>query len=162
MRNQSLWSLLEIRRAKSLSCWRASQMEPNSPRTWLKMVPKEAVPAGIIIRAQEKGCIETELEIDWFKVVWVRRRGRHAGFGCNPWILDWASQNWSPGAERQPSDHTWGMASQLQVLDVVVNKPLKDNLTYINVLIYIIKTYICLIFRSTWYIVSVFGKSMCS
>ncbi|TWW54824.1 Pogo transposable element with KRAB domain [Takifugu flavidus] len=40
-----------------------------------KTVPKEAMPAGIIVRAQEKGWMETELVVDWLKVVWGRRRG---------------------------------------------------------------------------------------
>lgn len=40
-----------------------------------KTVPKEAMPAGIIVRAQEKGWMETELVVDWLKVVWSRRRG---------------------------------------------------------------------------------------
>ncbi|KAJ8362613.1 hypothetical protein AAFF_G00365470 [Aldrovandia affinis] len=40
-----------------------------------KTVPKEAMPAGIIVRAQAKGWMETELVVDWLKVVWGRRRG---------------------------------------------------------------------------------------
>lgn len=39
-----------------------------------KTVPKEAMPAGIIVRAQEKGWMETELVVAWLKVVWGRRR----------------------------------------------------------------------------------------
>ncbi|KAJ8343157.1 hypothetical protein AAFF_G00243770 [Aldrovandia affinis] len=38
-----------------------------------KTVPKEAMPAGIIVRAQAKGWMETELVVDWLKVVWGRR-----------------------------------------------------------------------------------------
>ncbi|KAM3603214.1 uncharacterized protein V6R79_018576 [Siganus canaliculatus] len=34
-----------------------------------KTVPKETMPAGIIVRAQEKGWMETELVVDWLKVV---------------------------------------------------------------------------------------------
>lgn len=33
------------------------------------------MPAGIIVRAQEKGWMDTDLVVDWLKVVWGRRRG---------------------------------------------------------------------------------------
>uniref|UniRef100_A0A674NL54 HTH CENPB-type domain-containing protein n=1 Tax=Takifugu rubripes TaxID=31033 RepID=A0A674NL54_TAKRU len=80
-----------------------------------KTVPNEAMPAGIIVRAQEKGWMETELVVDWLKVVWGRRRGGLRK-KRNMRILD--AFLIIPG----------GMTSQLQVLDVVVNKPFKDNL----------------------------------
>ena len=38
-----------------------------------KTMPKEKVPAGLIIRAQKKGCMTKELVIDWLNVVWNRR-----------------------------------------------------------------------------------------
>ncbi|KAK0141223.1 Pogo transposable element with KRAB domain [Merluccius polli] len=40
-----------------------------------KTVPKHPMPAGIIVRAQEKGWMETELVVDWLKVVWGARYG---------------------------------------------------------------------------------------
>ena len=40
-----------------------------------KTVPKEAMPPGIIVRAQEKGWMDTELVLDWLKVVWGRCPG---------------------------------------------------------------------------------------
>ncbi|TWW53636.1 hypothetical protein D4764_0159420 [Takifugu flavidus] len=40
-----------------------------------KTVPKEAMPAGIIVRAQEKGWMETELVVDWLKNGGARRLG---------------------------------------------------------------------------------------
>ena len=38
-----------------------------------KTAPKEAMPAGIVVRAQEKGWMESELVLDWLKVVWETR-----------------------------------------------------------------------------------------
>lgn len=40
-----------------------------------KTLPKDPMPAGIIVRAQEKGWMESRLVVDWLKVVWVRRPG---------------------------------------------------------------------------------------
>lgn len=40
----------------------------------VKTVPKEAMPAGIIICAQEKGWMDTNLIVDSLKVVWGRCR----------------------------------------------------------------------------------------
>uniref|UniRef100_A0AAQ5X707 HTH CENPB-type domain-containing protein n=1 Tax=Amphiprion ocellaris TaxID=80972 RepID=A0AAQ5X707_AMPOC len=99
-----------------------------------KTVPKEAMPAGIIVRAQEKGWMETELVVDWLKVVWGRRR-----WGLrkkrNMLILDAFRGHLSDPVKKQVKAMNGdlviipgGMTSQLQVLDVVVNKPFKDNL----------------------------------
>uniref|UniRef100_A0A3Q2X9R6 Pogo transposable element derived with KRAB domain n=2 Tax=Hippocampus comes TaxID=109280 RepID=A0A3Q2X9R6_HIPCM len=99
-----------------------------------KTVPKEAMPAGIIIRAQEKGWMETKLVVDWLKVVWGRR---HGGLRKqrNMLILDAFSGLLSDPVKKQVKAMNGdlviipgGMTSQLQVLDVVVNKPFKDNL----------------------------------
>uniref|UniRef100_A0A668AVM8 Pogo transposable element derived with KRAB domain n=1 Tax=Myripristis murdjan TaxID=586833 RepID=A0A668AVM8_9TELE len=40
-----------------------------------KTMPKDSMPAGIIVRAQEKGWMESGLVVDWLKVVWARRPG---------------------------------------------------------------------------------------
>lgn len=53
-----------------------------------KTLPKEATPAGIIVHAQEKGWMETELVVDWLKVVWgTQKQEEHADFGCILWTL---------------------------------------------------------------------------
>uniref|UniRef100_A0A668A962 HTH CENPB-type domain-containing protein n=1 Tax=Myripristis murdjan TaxID=586833 RepID=A0A668A962_9TELE len=99
-----------------------------------KTVPKEAMPAGIIVRAQEKGWMETELVVDWLKVVWGRRRGGLRK-KRNMLILDAFRGHLSDPVKKQVKAMNGdlviipgGMTSQLQVLDVVVNKPFKDNL----------------------------------
>uniref|UniRef100_A0A674N661 HTH CENPB-type domain-containing protein n=1 Tax=Takifugu rubripes TaxID=31033 RepID=A0A674N661_TAKRU len=99
-----------------------------------KTVPKEAMPAGIIVRAQEKGWMETELVVDWLKVVWGRRRGGLRK-KSNMLILDAFCGHLSHPVKKQVKAMNGdlviipgGMTSQLQVLDVVVNKPFKDNL----------------------------------
>ena len=40
-----------------------------------KTLPKDPMPAGIIVRAQEKGGMEMGLVVDWLKVVWGARYG---------------------------------------------------------------------------------------
>uniref|UniRef100_A0A674MXE7 HTH CENPB-type domain-containing protein n=1 Tax=Takifugu rubripes TaxID=31033 RepID=A0A674MXE7_TAKRU len=99
-----------------------------------KTIPKEAMPAGIIVRAQEKGWMETELVVDWLKVVWGRRRGGLRK-KRNMLILDAFCGHLSDPVKKQVKAMNGdlviipgGMTSQLQVLDVVVNKPFKDNL----------------------------------
>uniref|UniRef100_A0A1A7X7M9 HTH CENPB-type domain-containing protein n=1 Tax=Iconisemion striatum TaxID=60296 RepID=A0A1A7X7M9_9TELE len=81
-----------------------------------KTVPKEPMPVGIVVRAQEKGWMESELVVDWLKVDAFR------GHLTDAVKTQVRKMNGDlviiPG----------GMTSQLQVLDVVVNKPFKDNL----------------------------------
>uniref|UniRef100_A0A671XB87 HTH CENPB-type domain-containing protein n=1 Tax=Sparus aurata TaxID=8175 RepID=A0A671XB87_SPAAU len=40
-----------------------------------KILPRDPITTGIIVRAQEKGWMESRLVVDWLKVVWVRRPG---------------------------------------------------------------------------------------
>uniref|UniRef100_A0A3Q3FBL7 HTH CENPB-type domain-containing protein n=1 Tax=Labrus bergylta TaxID=56723 RepID=A0A3Q3FBL7_9LABR len=88
-----------------------------------KTVPKEPMPAGIIVRAQEKGWMETGLVVDWLKVVWG---GRYGGLRKkrNMLVLDAFRGHLTDDLVIIPG----GMTSQLQVLDVVGNKLFKDNL----------------------------------
>ncbi|KAK0133215.1 Pogo transposable element with KRAB domain [Merluccius polli] len=101
-----------------------------------KTVPKEAMPAGIIVRAQEKGWMETELVVDWLKVVWGRRCGGLRN-KRNMLVLDSFRGHLTEPVKTQVRAMNGdlvinrgggGMTSQLQVLDVVVNMPFKDNL----------------------------------
>uniref|UniRef100_A0A671NPD7 HTH CENPB-type domain-containing protein n=1 Tax=Sinocyclocheilus anshuiensis TaxID=1608454 RepID=A0A671NPD7_9TELE len=99
-----------------------------------KTVPKEGIPTGIIVCAQKKGWMETELVVDWLKVVWGRRSGPLRN-KRNMLILDaFRGHLTSPVKEQLRAMNgdlviiPGGMTSQLQVLDVVVNKPFKDNL----------------------------------
>ena len=99
-----------------------------------KTMPKETMPAGIIVRAQEKGWMDTGLVVDWLKVVWGRRRGAlHKK--RNMLVLDAFRGHLTEPVKTQLRKMNGdlviipgGMTSQLQVLDVVVNKPFKDNL----------------------------------
>uniref|UniRef100_A0A8C6PX15 HTH CENPB-type domain-containing protein n=1 Tax=Nothobranchius furzeri TaxID=105023 RepID=A0A8C6PX15_NOTFU len=99
-----------------------------------KTVPKEPMPAGIIVRAQEKGWMESELVVDWLKVVWGTRRGALRK-KRNMLIMDAFRGHLTDAVKTQLRKMNGdlviipgGMTSQLQVLDVVVNKPFKDNL----------------------------------
>ncbi|QQP49044.1 Pogo ele1 orf1-h 1e-40-j 4, partial [Caligus rogercresseyi] len=99
-----------------------------------KTIPKEPMPAGIIVRAQEKGWMDTELVVDWLKVVWGRRPGALTK-KRNMLVLDaYRGHLMEPVKQLAQSMNgdlviiLGGMTSQLQVLDVVVNKPFKVNL----------------------------------
>uniref|UniRef100_A0A8C9ZJZ3 Pogo transposable element derived with KRAB domain n=1 Tax=Sander lucioperca TaxID=283035 RepID=A0A8C9ZJZ3_SANLU len=97
-------------------------------------MPKEMMPAGIILRSQEKGWMDTDLVVDWLKVVWGRRRGAlHKK--RNMLVLDASRGHLMEPVKTQLRKMNGdlviipgGMTSQLQVLDVVVNKSFKDNL----------------------------------
>ncbi|KAM3597912.1 uncharacterized protein V6R79_011098 [Siganus canaliculatus] len=73
----------------------------------------------------------TELVVDWLKVVWGRRRG---GLRKTRNMDAFHGNLTEPVKKRLRSMNgdiviiPGGMTSQLQVLDVVVNKPFKDNL----------------------------------
>jgi uncharacterized membrane protein len=99
-----------------------------------KTVPKDPIAAGIIVRAQEKGWMESGLVVDLLKVVWgARYRGLRKR--RNMLVLDAFRRHLTESVKSQVRAMNadlviipGGMKSQLQVLDVVVNKPFKDNL----------------------------------
>lgn len=98
-----------------------------------KTVPKEDFPKSVIVRAQEKGWMTEELTMDWLKTVWMRRPG--ALFGQPSMLVLDAFKGHTTEKVKQlikecGSDFVCvpgGMTSQLQPLDVSVNKPFKDN-----------------------------------
>ncbi|KAJ8386439.1 hypothetical protein AAFF_G00170360 [Aldrovandia affinis] len=78
--------------------------------------------------------METELVVDWLKVVWGRRRGGLRK-RRNMLVLDAFRGHLTEPVKKQVKAMNGdlviipgGMTSQLQVLDVVVNKPFKDHL----------------------------------
>jgi hypothetical protein len=101
-----------------------------------KNVPKEQLPRGIIVRCQPKGWMTSDLMKDWLLVVWNRRPGallRKRGM----LVLDAFKGHLTPDVKATITGGSIntdlvviprGMISQLQVLDVVVNKLFKDHL----------------------------------
>lgn len=99
-----------------------------------KTMPKEKLPTGLIVRCQEKGWMNSELMQDWLKVVWGRRPGallKKRGM----LVLDAFKGHLTPEVKSTIQDMNTdlvvipgGMTSKLQVLDVCINKPFKDNL----------------------------------
>lgn len=100
-----------------------------------KTLPKENLPQGVIFRCNEKGWMTNELMIDWLKSVWNRRPGallKRRGM----LVLDAFRGHTTDEVKTLLRDEMstdlvvipGGMTSQLQVLDVVVNKPFKDSL----------------------------------
>lgn len=99
-----------------------------------KTMPKEALPKGVFVRVQENGWMTEELMNDWMKVVWNRRPGA-ALAKRGMLVLDafrgHLTDTVKTCASRMKTDLVvipGGMTGQLQVLDVVVNKPFKDLL----------------------------------
>jgi hypothetical protein len=100
-----------------------------------KTMPKEQQPRGIIVRCQPKGQMTNELMKDWLSVVWNGR----PGVLLSNWrmlVLDAFKGHLTPEAKATITGSSMntdvvvipgGMTSQLQVLDVVVNRPFKDH-----------------------------------
>ena len=99
-----------------------------------KTLPKEKLPAGLIFRCQEKGWMTNDLMLDWVKVVWSRRSGallKKRGMLVLDSFKGHLTQEVKEEVKKANTDLVvipGGMSSQLQVLDVVVNKPFKDHL----------------------------------
>lgn len=99
-----------------------------------KTIPKEKFPSDVIIRCQEKGWMTSDLMGEWLRLVWNRRPGallKKRGM----LVLDAFRGHLTPDIKGTIRDMNTdlviipgGMTSQLQVLDVVVNKPFKDHL----------------------------------
>lgn len=100
-----------------------------------KTFPKNVkFPRGIFVRVQEKGWMPESLVLDWLKNVWANRPGAllnlrallsldaYRGHLTDPVKL--AIKNTNSDLVTIPG----GMTSQLQVLDVSINKPFKDHL----------------------------------
>ena len=45
-----------------------------------KLIPKVAFPAGVVVKANQKGCITESLMIEWLSEVWTARRGARTIF----------------------------------------------------------------------------------
>lgn len=99
-----------------------------------KTMPKQNLPKGLVIRCQEKGWMTTELMMYWLAMVWNRRPGvllcKRAML-----VLDAFKGHLTLEVKKKITALKTdlviipgGMTSKLQVLDVVVNKPFKDQL----------------------------------
>jgi hypothetical protein len=99
-----------------------------------KNLPKEKLPTGIIFKCNEKGWM-TELMVKWLKEVWHRRpsallkkRGMLVLDGFKGHLTEKVKTVASNLLNMDLVIIPGGMTSQLQVLDVIVNKPFKDRL----------------------------------
>jgi hypothetical protein len=103
-----------------------------------KNLPKEKLPTGIIFKCNVKGWMTEELMVEWLKEVWQRRPGallKKTGM----LVLDSFKGHLTEKVKTVASNPLdtdlvimpGGMTSQLQVLDAVVNKPLKDRLRHL-------------------------------
>lgn len=100
-----------------------------------KTVPKkESFPPGMIVRANEKGWMNSELVLEWLKLVWLRRPGSMLRLP-SMLVLDAFKGHTTPQVKEAlkaaRSDLViipGGMTSQLHPLDVSVNKVFKAHL----------------------------------
>jgi hypothetical protein len=92
-------------------------------------MPKEKLPAGLAFRRQKKGWMTNKLMMDWVKVIWKRRIGTLLNKRGMLVLDSFKGQLTQKVAEEMRKANTdivvipGGMTSQLQVLDVVINKP---------------------------------------
>lgn len=98
-----------------------------------KTMPREK-PPNVILRVQEKGWMDSALVQDWIKCVWCRRPGALLG-QRGMLVLDsfrgHVTAEVKASLQKEKTDLViipGGMTSQLQVLDVAVNKPFKDKM----------------------------------
>lgn len=98
-----------------------------------KTLPKERFPHNVIVRTNEKGFFNDDLVLEWLRLVWDRRPGALLGLP-NMLVLDsFRGHLTAKVKEKLRSSGTdlvvipGGMTSQLQPLDVMLNKPFKDR-----------------------------------
>ncbi|KAM7314164.1 hypothetical protein ISCGN_003949 [Ixodes scapularis] len=98
-----------------------------------KTLPKERFPHNVIVRTNEKGFFNDDLVLEWLRLVWDRRPGALLGLP-NMLVLDsFRGHLTAKIKEKLRSSGTdlvvipGGMTSQLQPLDVMLNKPFKDR-----------------------------------
>ena len=96
-----------------------------------KTLPKEKLPAGVYVHANPKGWMDEERMKLWIEKVWSRRPG---GLLKKPALLVWdqfrchrteAIKNTLSELKTKLAVIPGGLTSQLQPLDVSINKPFK-------------------------------------
>ena len=99
-----------------------------------KTLPKGNLPAGVIVRTQDSGWMDSRLVEDWLKCVWQRRPGALLGLK-SLLVLDSYRGHTTEAVKKQLKDPRTdlaiipgGMTSMLQPLDVCVNRPFKAAL----------------------------------
>ncbi|EEC15181.1 POGO family transposable element, putative [Ixodes scapularis] len=99
-----------------------------------KTIPKEVFPKKVIIRANEMGFMYEEVVKEWLRIVWMKYPGADLNLP-NMLVLDSFRGHICPRVKKAIQQAgtdlvvlPGGMTSQLQSLDVAVNKPFKDRL----------------------------------
>lgn len=99
-----------------------------------KTVPVNiAFPDNVIVRAQQKGWMDNDLMIDWIDSVWRKRPGASLGVRSMLVLDSFRCHISDRVKEKLAACHTdlvvipGGMTSQIQPLDVCLNKPMKDR-----------------------------------
>jgi hypothetical protein len=104
-----------------------------------KMMPKWKLPAGLVFQCQEEGWMTNKLMMDWVKVVWMQRPDTLLNKRGMPVVDSFKGHLTQQVKEEMRKANTdlvmiaGGMTSQLQVLDVAINKPFKDHLRQLHI-----------------------------
>uniref|UniRef100_A0A669DWZ2 HTH CENPB-type domain-containing protein n=1 Tax=Oreochromis niloticus TaxID=8128 RepID=A0A669DWZ2_ORENI len=118
-----------------LGCHANGQKLPPMVIFKRKTLPKEKFPAGIIIKANEKGWMDEEMMKEWLREVYVRRPGGF--FHASPSLLICDSMRAHLTADvkklvKQMNSELavipGGLTKELQPLDIGVNRPFKVRL----------------------------------
>ncbi|KAM7289069.1 uncharacterized protein ISCGN_029206 [Ixodes scapularis] len=127
--NEKTWVTL------MLSCTADGRKLPPYVVFKRKTLPKgEKFPKNVVIRCQDKGWMDESLVLDWIKSVCCRRPRALLGFP-SMLALDTFQCHLADSVKRLLRDSRTelvvipeGMTSQLQPLDVCINKPFKDHI----------------------------------
>lgn len=118
-----------------LSCHANGQKLPPMVIFKRKTLPKEKFPAGVIIKANEKGWMDEEMMKEWLRMVYVKRPGGF--FHASPSLLvcDSMRAHHTPDVKKQVKQMNselavipGGLTKEIQPLDIGVNRPFKVRL----------------------------------
>ena len=99
-----------------------------------KLIPKGSFPDDVIVKTNVKGWMTKDLMQDWIKEVWNKREHYDPDPSKSLLIFDSARCHLTDEVKKAFQQHTkiavipGGLTKLLQLLDVGVNKPFKDNL----------------------------------
>ena len=102
-----------------------------------KILPKEKLPSGIVVRVQQNGWMTEDLFMEWLKTVWFRRPGallRPRSMLIIDSFRVHLTDSVKEKCQKEKCDMVvipGGMMGMLQPLDVSINRPFKANLRHL-------------------------------
>ncbi|RVE56245.1 hypothetical protein OJAV_G00219260 [Oryzias javanicus] len=115
-----------------LGCCANGQKLPPMVIFKRKTLPKETFPAGVIIKANEKGWMDEDMMKEWLKLVYVRRPGGFFHTSPSLLICDSMRAHLTADVKQKVKQMNatlavipGGLTKELQPLDIGVNRPFK-------------------------------------